>query len=211
MEGEKCAGRHAAAAYLRLSHHLHRRWGFNPASFAIYNPPWARSAGFSCAAACNGRVAINPAFARHRFDLPLPSKVLHAHAAVAALAVQHTAVQPLLLRRFQYPVDGSSMGTCGAADDQGSSARVVVGNGSRLGGGMLSALRKNKDKSEEAVRRWRGGGRAGGSSQPDAPLQHQPPSSQAARLYAFCCRKKPSMCAKCRLQLRSRLQRTPCN
>ena len=69
----------------------------------------------------------------------------------------------LLLRRdytfsFQYPVDQSSMVTCGAADEHGLSARVVVGNGSRLGGGMLSALRKNKDKSEEAVRKWRGGG-----------------------------------------------------
>ena len=94
-------GAQAAAANLTLRfstrHHLHRRWGFNPASFAISNLPWARSAGFSCAAACNPREAISPAFHQHRLDLPRPSKVLHAHAAVAALAVQHTAVQPLLL------------------------------------------------------------------------------------------------------------------
>ena len=86
------------------------------------------------------------AFVRHRSDSPLPSKVLHAHAAVAALGVQHTTVQPLLLRRVEKPVDHCSMNACGSADEHGHSSRVVGGNGCCRSGGMLSALRKNKNK-----------------------------------------------------------------
>ena len=78
------------------------------------------------------------------FDLPLPCSVLHAHAAVAALGIQHTAVRPLLLRRFEKPIDPFSIEACGSADEHRHSSRVVGGNNSRLSGGMLSALRKNK-------------------------------------------------------------------
>ena len=70
--------------------------------------------------------------------------VLHARAAVAALGVHHTAIQPLLLRRFEKTVDQGSMDACGSADEHWLSARVVGGNGSRLSGDMLSALRKKK-------------------------------------------------------------------
>jgi hypothetical protein len=88
-------GVQAAAANLTLRfstrHHLHRRWGFNPAYFVISNIPLARRAGFSCAAAFNARPATILAFARHRFDLPIPSMVLQQHAAVAALAVPSVA------------------------------------------------------------------------------------------------------------------------
>jgi hypothetical protein len=52
------------------------------------NHPLARSAGSSSAAAQNIRVAISRAFVSRMFDLPLPFKVLHAHAFVAALGVQ---------------------------------------------------------------------------------------------------------------------------
>ncbi len=109
----------------RTSDYLHRRSVLK--SFAIiHHLPHARLAGFSCAAACNVGVAFILAFVRHKFDLPLPSKVLHAPAGVAALAVQHTAIRPLLLLRFEETVDQRSIDTCSAADEHGSSARVVV-------------------------------------------------------------------------------------
>ena len=73
--------------------------------------------------------------------------MLYAHAGIAALGVQHTAVQPLLLRRLVKPVDGSSIIAGGAADENGRSSRVFGGDGSRLSGGMLSGLRKNKTKT----------------------------------------------------------------
>ena len=122
---EKCAGRHAAAAYLCLSNHIHRRWGFNPAFFAISNPPLARSAGFSCAAACNQRPATILAFAQHRFDLPLPSMVLHAHAAVAALAVQRVAAARFT-RAIVNAVDAGSVGTRNAGDEEDEGFRHEV-------------------------------------------------------------------------------------
>ena len=80
------------------------------------------------------------------FDPPLPYSVLHANAAVAALGIQHTAVRPFLLRRFEKPVDPCSIEACGSADEQWHSERVVGGNGSRLSGGMLSALRKEQNQ-----------------------------------------------------------------
>ena len=99
------------------------------------------------------------------FDLPLPYSVLQAHAAVAALDVQHTAVSPLLLRRFEKPVDPCSIDACGSTDEQWHSERVVGGNGSGLSGGMLSALHKQKTTSEkeqwQACDGKREGGRGG--------------------------------------------------
>ncbi len=94
--------------------------------------------------------------------------MLYAPAGIAALDVQHTAVQPLLLRRLEKPVDGSSIIAGGAADEHGRSARVVRGNSSRLSGGMLFALRKNKTASHKTRKkgRWQGGmGRGGGRLQ----------------------------------------------
>ena len=91
------------------------------------------------------------------FDLPLPSKVLYANV-IAALGVQHTAVQPLLLRRLVKPVDERSINAGGAADEHGRSSRVFGGDGSRLSGGMLSALRKNKTASHKKKGRGVGGG-----------------------------------------------------
>ena len=76
------------------------------------------------------------------FDMPLPFKVLHPHEGITALPVQHTAIQPLLLRRFKKTVDICSVSTRGTADKHWHSSRVVVGQGSRLGGGKRSALRK---------------------------------------------------------------------
>jgi hypothetical protein len=88
--------------------------------------------------------------------------VLYAQSVIAALAVQHTAVQPLLLRRLEKTVDFSSIIASGAADEHERSSRVVQGDGSRLSGGMLSTLRKNKTKtaSHETKKkgRWQGGG-----------------------------------------------------
>ncbi len=109
----------------RTSDHLHRRSVVKPFAI-IYHPPHARRAGFSCAAACNVGVASIQAFLRHKFDHPLPIKVLHASAGVAALAVHHTSIRPLLLRRFEKTVDESSIDTCSAADEHGSCARVVI-------------------------------------------------------------------------------------
>ncbi len=109
----------------RTSDHLHRRSVLKPVAI-IHNPPHARRAGFSCAAACNVGMAFILAFVRHKFDHPLPSKVLHAPAGVAALAVQHTAIRSLLLLRFEETVDCRSSDTCSAADEHGSSVRVVV-------------------------------------------------------------------------------------
>ena len=90
--------------------------------------------------------------------------MLYAHAGIAALGVQRTAVQPLLLRRLEKPVDGSSMNAGGAADEHGRSSRVVRGDGSRLSGGMLSALRRNKTASHKTRKkgRWQGGDGGGG-------------------------------------------------
>ncbi len=91
--------------------------------------------------------------------------MLYAHAGIAALGVKHTAVQPLLMRRLEKPVDESSINAGGANDEQGSSSRVVRGDGSRFSGGMLSGLRKNKTKTASHKTRkkgiwklWRGGG-----------------------------------------------------
>jgi hypothetical protein len=89
------------------------------------------------------------------FDAPIPSIVLYARAGIAALGVQHTAVQPLLLHRLEKPVDGSSPIANGAADEHGRSSRVVRGDGSRLSGGMLSALRRNKTASHKTRKRDR--------------------------------------------------------
>jgi hypothetical protein len=93
------------------------------------------------------------------FDLPVPCVVLYAHAGIAAIGVQHTAVQPLLLRRLEKPVDGSSMNAGGTADEHGRSSRVVRGDGSSLSGGELSKLRRNKAASHKTRKKgtWKGG------------------------------------------------------
>ena len=95
--------------------------------------------------------------------MPVPSIVLYALAGIAALDVPHTAVRPLLLRRLEKPVDGSSINAGGAADEHGRNSRVVRGDGSRLSGGMLSALRRNKTASHKTRKkgRWQGGGWGG--------------------------------------------------
>jgi hypothetical protein len=72
---------------------------------AIYHLPWAGPAGFSCAAACDARVANILSFVKRMFDLPLAVAVLHADETVTALAVDHTTVKPLFLRRFENPID----------------------------------------------------------------------------------------------------------
>ena len=87
------------------------------------------------------------------FDLPRPSKVLNPHTAVAALDVQHTAVRPLLLRRFEKPIDPCSIDTCGSTDEQWHSERVVGGNGFGLSGGMLIALHKKQQVKKGNGRR----------------------------------------------------------
>ena len=94
--------------------------------------------------------------------MPFPSIVLYAHAGIAALGVQHTAVQPLLLRRLVKPVDERSSFTGGAADEHGRSSRVFGGDGSRLSGGMLSGLRKNKTKTASHKTRKKGTWQRGG-------------------------------------------------
>ncbi len=96
--------------------------------------------------------------------MPFPSIVLYALACIAALDVQRTAVQPLLLRRHEKPVDVSSIIAGGAADEHGRSARVVRGDGSRLRGGMLSELRRNKTASHKTWKKgtWQGGDGGGG-------------------------------------------------
>jgi hypothetical protein len=96
-----------------------------------------------------GRLAI-------KFDLPFPSIVLYARAGITALGVQHTAVQPLHLRRLVKPVDASSIIAGGAADEHGRSSRVFRGDGSRLRGGMLSGLRKNNTKTTSHKTRKKG-------------------------------------------------------
>ena len=88
--------------------------------------------------------------------------MLYAHAGIAALGVQHTAVQPLLQRRLVKPVDGSSIIAGGAADENGRSSRVFGGDGSRLSGGMLSDLRKNKTKTASHKTRKKGTWQRGG-------------------------------------------------
>jgi hypothetical protein len=72
---------------------------------AIYHLPRAGPAGFSSAASCNARVANILSFVERMFDLPLAVAVLHADEIVATLAVHHTTVKPLFLRRFEDPVD----------------------------------------------------------------------------------------------------------
>ena len=84
--------------------------------------------------------------------MPFPSIVLYARAGIAALGVQHTAVQPLLLRRLVKPVDKSSIKAGGAADENGRSSRVFGGDGSRLSGG----LRKNKTRTASHKTRKKG-------------------------------------------------------
>ena len=117
----------AAAANLTLrfstSHHLHKR-RICP-RFAVIHTPYARSAGFSCAAACNERVATIRAFVRHRFDHPNPSKVLQQHAAVAALAVQRVAAARFT-RAIVNTVDGGSVGTRSAGDEEDEGFRHEV-------------------------------------------------------------------------------------
>jgi hypothetical protein len=93
------------------------------------------------------------------FDLPSPFEVLDPHAGIAALAVQHTAVRPLLLRRLENPVDGSSIIAGGAADEHGHSSRVVRGD--------LSGLQKKgtvlcETKLSAKTKGRGGGGRGGG-------------------------------------------------
>ncbi len=85
--------------------------------------------------------------------------VLNALAAIAALDVQHTAVRPLLVRRLKDPVDKKRIAALGAADEHWHSSRVVRGDSSRLSGGTLSALRKNKTASHKTRKkgRWQGG------------------------------------------------------
>ncbi len=78
--------------------------------------PHARRAGFSCAAACNEGVANTRSFERHSFDLPRPSKVLHAHKGVAALAVQRVAAAHFA-RAIIAAVDGASIYTGRAGDE----------------------------------------------------------------------------------------------
>ena len=122
----------AAAANLTLRfstrHHLHKR-RVCPIT-AVIHPPWARSAGFSCAAACNVRNATIRAFARHSFDLPIPCMVLHAHAAVAALAVQRVAAAGFT-RAIVTAVDGGSVDTRSAGDieDEGFRHEVLLRRG----------------------------------------------------------------------------------
>ena len=127
MGGEGGGGMLAAAANLTLRfstrHHLHKR-RVCP-RFAVMHRPWARGAGFSCAAACNPRVATIRAFARHRFDLPLPSMVLHAHAAAAALAVQRVAAAGFT-RAIVNAVDGGSVHTRSAGDEEDEGFRHEV-------------------------------------------------------------------------------------
>ncbi len=84
--------------------------------------------------------------------------MLYNHSGIAALGVQHTAVQPLLLRRLVKPVDKSSRFTAGAADEHGCSSRVFGGDGSRLSGG----LRKNKTKTASHKTRIKGTWQRGG-------------------------------------------------
>ena len=84
---------------------------------AIPHLPHARRAGFSCAAACNVGDAIIRAFVRHRFDLPIPSTVLHDHAGVAALAVQREAAAHFA-RAIIAAVDGASIYTGRAGDEE---------------------------------------------------------------------------------------------
>ncbi len=74
--------------------------------------------------------------------------MLHPHAAVAALAVQHTAIKPLLLSRLENTIDIRDFRS---ADKQWYSTRVVEGDGYRLVGRTLCALRKNRSKSEKAI------------------------------------------------------------
>jgi hypothetical protein len=74
--------------------------------------------------------------------------MLYAHAGIAALGVQNTAIQPLIQGRLENTVDGISIIASGAADEHGRSSHVVRGDGSRLSGGMLSGLRKIKTASQ---------------------------------------------------------------
>jgi hypothetical protein len=101
---------------LRFStrHHLHRR---SVLPRAISHLPHARRAGFSCAAACNVGLATSLAFARHRFDLPIPITVLHDYAGVAALAVQRVAAAHFA-RAIIAAVDGASIYTGRAGDEE---------------------------------------------------------------------------------------------
>ena len=113
-------GAHAAVVFnltlrFRTSDNLHRRSVVK--RFAIIHLPHARRAGFSCAAACNPGGAKVRAFVRHRFDPPLPSKVLHAHAGVAALAVQRVAAAHFS-RAIIAAVDGATVDTGSAGDEE---------------------------------------------------------------------------------------------
>ena len=101
--------------------------------------PYARSAGFSCAAACNVRPASSLAFVRHSFDLPIPSTVLQQHAAVAALAVQRVATA-CFTRAIVNAVDGGSVETHSAGDEEDEGVRHGVIEDvidCKLDGGML--------------------------------------------------------------------------
>ena len=64
------------------------------------------------------------------FDLPLPSKVLHAHALVAALGVQRVAITRFT-RAIVTSVDTGSVDTRSAGDEEDVGCRheVVVQRG----------------------------------------------------------------------------------
>ena len=94
------------------------------------NHPLARSAGSSSAAAQNIRVAKCRAFVSRMFDLPIPSKVLHAHAFVAALGVQRVTITRFT-RAIVNAVDSSIVDTrsAGNEEDVGCRHEVVVQSG----------------------------------------------------------------------------------
>ena len=101
----------------RTSDILHRRSVVKRFAIIIRHMPHARRAGFSCAAACNPGGANARAFVRHRFDPPLPFKMLHAHTGVAALAVQRVAAAHFS-RAIIAAVDGATAVTCSAVDEE---------------------------------------------------------------------------------------------
>ena len=96
-----------AAADLRFPTHIKAK--SSNILISIPDIPHEGAASFKCSAAGDVSICVILAFELCMCDPPESSVVLNDDSGIAALGVQYTAVQPVLLRRLENSVDFSSI------------------------------------------------------------------------------------------------------